>query len=129
MNRLWKLYFLIFLIFGIHSIIKFLVRSETVEAINFLNFITFILYITPVYCYVYNRKLISSNIWSWFFYISIAFNISFFASNFTFLGDYIFLSTIKVDRRGNLLSVLLTYVLFLPIFIAIYRLSKNRFLK
>jgi hypothetical protein len=129
MKKLWILYFSILLIGGFIPLITYLGKTRVIEFESLLSFINFLLYITPVYSYVFGIKILPSGFWKWFFYIAIFMNIFSFVSEYTFLNSYISLNSISNDNRWTLLELFIFMLFVSPIFVSIFRLSKNKFLK
>ena len=136
MNKLWKVYFWFISVLAVSIVFELF---STVKVLN-LNSILLIVFLTfmvlSLYSYIYNKYFFPSTLWAWYFYYWVTSLIFEFLAGYTFLNAYldfewpeILQSQVGLDIEISLIDYILATAVLVPFFIAIYRLSKNKFLK
>jgi hypothetical protein len=135
MNKLWKIYFW-FVILVIAYFFYELLSTIKVLNLNSLLLITDSAFtILALYSYINNKKFFSTSIWAVYFYLSIIYISYDFVSTYTFLNSYLSFTWPEIlQNQLQDLDISLFESVFLtafatPFYLAMYRISKNKFLK
>lgn len=125
---MWKLYFWIY---GILTIIGLLVMIPMISSLNFVSYLGIvegILLILATYEFIYKKVLLAPNIWRVIFFILIAWwtlQILVALLNITSLN---FLLTNVSGSTDGLRVGIFSIIFSIPAMIAMYRISKGKFL-
>lgn len=110
----WRIYFWIYLAFSILAILGLLGQIASNPAINLLGIITQVILAAGLYDYVFKKKLLPAKNWQIILYLAVIFWLV-----------PVFTQSSVIFNSTFILFTLISALLDLPSFIAMYRLSKS----
>jgi hypothetical protein len=135
MNIAWKIYFWIYASISLLGTIMLYGSGPLLNLYTILSELLNVVIIVGTYSYVYKKNLLPKIFWFVIFWVFLVLSsIYSFLSEFTFLKSYISIQVpeyLDYQLPQDVLTLenfLIGLVISLPSFIAIYRLSKDKFL-
>ncbi len=136
MNKLWKVYFWFISVLAVSAVFELFSTVKVLNLHSILGIVSLTFMVLSLYSYIYNKYFFPSTLWAWYFYLSVTSDIFDFLAGYTFLNAYlgfewpeILQSQVGLGIEISLIDYILSTAVSVPFYIAIYRLSKNKFLK